>query len=79
MSLNSLESEGLRPLHSLLLVQCLLQDKCLCGQSLPSLSFLVDGSLQFPFGLGFHSEAQVPAFVRRQWEFQGGFGPTLDS
>lgn len=35
-------------------------------------------TLPFPFGFVFHSEAQVPAFVGRQWEFQGGFGPALD-
>lgn len=48
MSLNSLESEGLRPLHSLLLVQRLLRGKCLCGQSLspsPSLSMTLFGSI----------------------------------
>lgn len=31
-----------------------------------------------PFWMFFYSEAQIPAFVRRQLEFQGGCGPTLD-
>lgn len=40
MSLNSLESEGLRPLHCLLLVQRLLWGKYLCGWSLSPSSSL---------------------------------------
>lgn len=78
MSLNSLESEGLRPLCSLSLVQCLLWGKCLCDQSLSTITVLVNGSPGFHFGFVFYSEAQIPVFVRRQLEFQGGCGPTLD-
>lgn len=44
-----------------------------------TVTFLVDDPLRFHFGFISHSEAQVPAFVRRQWDFQGGFGPILGS
>lgn len=74
-----MDSEGLRPLYSLSLVQCLLWGKCLCVQSLSVITFLVNGSLCFHFGYFFNSEAQIPAFVRRQLEFQGGCGPILGS
>lgn len=76
MSLNSLESEGLRPLRSLLVVRCLLGAN-ICVVSV-SVTFPIDDFLWFHFGFVFHSEAQVPTFVSRQWKFQGGFGPALE-
>lgn len=79
MSLNSLESEGLRPLCSFSLVQCLLWGKCLCGHSWSTITFLANGSLCFHFGFVFHFKVHIPPFVRRWLEFQGGCGPTLGS